>query len=216
MSVSAGVIFHGFGNFVIPLTNEFGWNRTTISFVIAVGRLQTGLVGPLEGWAIDRYGPRRMMLIGVPPCGARLRGDEPHRLPVRLLRRVPADDCGWQRFGPGDADDRGCGELVQTPARPGLWNRVVGRRARGAFRAARRVDDQPLRVARHVRSHWNRDIGRGLPHRYGYEAPPRAVRLPSRRRRSPAGKDGRAFPRGRSLPGLLGPRGAEDIELLVS
>ena len=69
MSVASGVIFHGFGNFVIPLANEFGWNRTTISSVIAVGRLQSGLLGPLEGWAIDRYGPRRMMLIGVPLLG---------------------------------------------------------------------------------------------------------------------------------------------------
>ena len=122
MAVSAGVIFHGFGNFVIPLTNEFGWNRTTISSVIAVGRLQTGLLGPLEGWAIDRYGPRRMDVDRRSPAGARLRGDEPHRLPVRVLCSVPADDCGWQRSGPGDSDDRGCDELVQTPARHGLWN----------------------------------------------------------------------------------------------
>ena len=69
MSVASGITFHGFGNFVIPLSDEFGWNRTTISAVIAIGRLQSGLIGPLEGWAIDRFGPRRMMLIGVPLLG---------------------------------------------------------------------------------------------------------------------------------------------------
>ena len=69
MSVAAGITFHGFGNFVIPLSNEFGWSRTTISTVVAIGKLQSGVLGPVEGWAIDRFGPRRLMLIGIPLLG---------------------------------------------------------------------------------------------------------------------------------------------------
>lgn len=66
MSLSAGITFHGFGNFVIPLSNEFGWSRTTISTVISIGKLQSGIFGPLEGWAVDKFGPRRLMFIGIP------------------------------------------------------------------------------------------------------------------------------------------------------
>ena len=69
MSLSAGITFHGFGNFVIPLSNEFGWSRTTISTVISIGKLQSGIFGPLEGWAVDKFGPRRLMFIGIPILG---------------------------------------------------------------------------------------------------------------------------------------------------
>ena len=66
MSFSAGVNFHGFGNFIIPLQNEFGWNRTLISVAFSLARLESGLFGPVEGWLVDRLGPRRLIFIGVP------------------------------------------------------------------------------------------------------------------------------------------------------
>ena len=69
MSITAGINFHGFSNFIIPLTNEFGWNRTTISGVFSLARMESGLLGPLEGWLVDRVGPRRLMLVGVPLMG---------------------------------------------------------------------------------------------------------------------------------------------------
>ena len=69
MSITAGINFHGFGNFIIPLTSEFGWNRTTISGVFSLARMESGLLGPLEGWLVDRVGPRRLMLVGVPLMG---------------------------------------------------------------------------------------------------------------------------------------------------
>ena len=69
MSITAGINFHGFSNFIIPLTNEFGWSRTTISGVFSLARMESGLLGPLEGWLVDRVGPRRLMLVGVPLMG---------------------------------------------------------------------------------------------------------------------------------------------------
>ena len=69
MSISSGINYHGFSNFVIPLSDQFGWNRTIISTVVSLARLQTGLVGPLEGWAVDRLGPRRLALVGIPLMG---------------------------------------------------------------------------------------------------------------------------------------------------
>ena len=69
MSITAGINFHGFGNFIIPLTNEFGWNRTTISGLFSLARMESGLLGPLEGWLVDRVGPRRLMIFGIPLMG---------------------------------------------------------------------------------------------------------------------------------------------------
>ena len=69
MSITAGINFHGFGNFIIPLTNEFGWNRTTISGLFSLARMESGLLGPLEGWLVDRVGPRRLMIAGIPLMG---------------------------------------------------------------------------------------------------------------------------------------------------
>jgi MFS family permease len=66
MSISAGINFHGFGNFIIPLGKEFGWTRGTVSLVFSLSRLEAGLLGPIEGYLVDRFGPRRLMLIGLP------------------------------------------------------------------------------------------------------------------------------------------------------
>ena len=69
MSIASGINFHGFGNFIIPLGREFGWSRTTISVIFSAARLESGLLGPIEGWAVDRFGPRRLILVGIPLMG---------------------------------------------------------------------------------------------------------------------------------------------------
>ncbi|SVA48050.1 uncharacterized protein METZ01_LOCUS100904, partial [marine metagenome] len=53
MAMSSGINFHGFGNFIIPLSKEFGWSRTTVSAVFSLARLEAGFIGPVEGWAVD-------------------------------------------------------------------------------------------------------------------------------------------------------------------
>ena len=69
MAMSSGINFHGFGNFIIPLSKEFGWSRTTVSAVFSLARLEAGFIGPAEGWAVDRLGPRKLMLVGIPVMG---------------------------------------------------------------------------------------------------------------------------------------------------
>ncbi len=69
MAIASGINFHGFGNFIIPLTKEFGWSRTVISSVFSLARLESGLLGPIEGYFVDRIGPRRLMLVGIPLMG---------------------------------------------------------------------------------------------------------------------------------------------------
>jgi len=65
LSVGAGIYWLGFGVFFLPLANEFSTSRTALSGVIAISQLEGGLLGPVGGYLVDRFGPRRMMFIGV-------------------------------------------------------------------------------------------------------------------------------------------------------
>ncbi len=67
--LSSGLSFHGFGAFLPALEREFGWSRTAMSGVFSLARVESGLLGPIEGVLVDRLGPRRMMLIGIPLMG---------------------------------------------------------------------------------------------------------------------------------------------------
>ncbi len=52
------------GVIITSLESEFGWSRTEISLAISLGILTFGLGGPRGGTLIDRFGPRRVMLVG--------------------------------------------------------------------------------------------------------------------------------------------------------
>jgi len=53
----------GFGVFVIPMSEELGWNRGTISLAAALGALISGLSQPFVGRLYDRLGGRRLILV---------------------------------------------------------------------------------------------------------------------------------------------------------
>ena len=63
--LSGALLFHGFGAYVLPLQAAFGWSRTELSGAFALVRAESGFLGPLQGWLIDRYGPRRIMSAGI-------------------------------------------------------------------------------------------------------------------------------------------------------
>lgn len=65
MVLGGGLLFHAFGAYVKVLEEEFAWSRTELSLAFALQRVETGVLGPIHGWAVDRYGPRMIMLIGV-------------------------------------------------------------------------------------------------------------------------------------------------------
>jgi predicted MFS family arabinose efflux permease len=47
---------------ILPLDQEFGWNRSTISVVISVNIALYGLIGPFSAAAMQRFGIRRVVL----------------------------------------------------------------------------------------------------------------------------------------------------------
>lgn len=67
LGVMAGfgsLFVYTFSVFVKPLAAEFGWSREAISGGFAIAAVTLGLVSPLLGRWIDRFGPRRVIL----PC----------------------------------------------------------------------------------------------------------------------------------------------------
>jgi MFS family permease len=59
---------YGFGIFVKPLEEEFGWSRTEINISLSIGLL-SGLMSPFVGWFVDKYGSRLIMTVSLLTVG---------------------------------------------------------------------------------------------------------------------------------------------------
>src|SRR5205823_2311267 len=53
------------GVLIVPLQEEFGWSRATISLGISIGLLMYGLMAPFSAALMDRFGVRRVMLVAL-------------------------------------------------------------------------------------------------------------------------------------------------------
>ncbi|WP_339083496.1 MFS transporter [Pseudomonas sp. TMP9] len=63
LALSLG-IRHGFGLFLPPMSAEFGWGREVFAFAIALQNLIWGLTQPFTGALADRFGARRVVIVG--------------------------------------------------------------------------------------------------------------------------------------------------------
>jgi OFA family oxalate/formate antiporter-like MFS transporter len=68
----SGIIFYGFTAFFEPLVREFGWSHAQVSFASSLRGLEMGILAPLIGLLVDRFGSRRLMLSGMIILGAGL------------------------------------------------------------------------------------------------------------------------------------------------
>ena len=55
----------GFGVFVIPMSEDFGWSRGTISLAASLGVLLNGLIQPFMGVLLDRFGGRKLIVFSL-------------------------------------------------------------------------------------------------------------------------------------------------------
>jgi sugar phosphate permease len=53
------------GVLIVPLQDEFGWSRATVSLAVSIGLLLYGLASPFSAALMDRFGVRRVMLIAL-------------------------------------------------------------------------------------------------------------------------------------------------------
>jgi predicted MFS family arabinose efflux permease len=63
LTVALG-IRHGFGLFLAPMSDTFGWGRETFALAIALQNLIWGLTQPLTGALADRVGAKKVVLAG--------------------------------------------------------------------------------------------------------------------------------------------------------
>ena len=61
----AGIFFQSFGVYVPVLIEEFGWTATGISLAVSARQLLGVFTGPGVGFALDRFGSRRLIGIGL-------------------------------------------------------------------------------------------------------------------------------------------------------
>ena len=71
-AVGNGIGWFGFTVFFLPLEREMGVGRAALSSVVSVRGLEGGIEGPIAGWAIDRFGPRWIIMIGAGMAGVGL------------------------------------------------------------------------------------------------------------------------------------------------
>jgi len=55
----------GFPVFVAPVREGFGASNAAVALIFSLARAQSGPTGLLAGWFIDRFGPRRAVLLGA-------------------------------------------------------------------------------------------------------------------------------------------------------
>ncbi|MGY6500392.1 MAG: MFS transporter [Acidimicrobiales bacterium] len=61
----AGLILQAFGSYAVLLEQQFGWSKTVISTAYSFNRAESGLLGPIQGWALTRFGSRTVMRVGI-------------------------------------------------------------------------------------------------------------------------------------------------------
>lgn len=67
-AVNTGFSYFGMSAFFPSFEREFGWSRTAISGAFSLARVESGILGPIEGYLTDRIGAQRMLFIGLIMC----------------------------------------------------------------------------------------------------------------------------------------------------
>ena len=65
-----GALFmQAYGSYAAIFARDFGWSRTTLAVAFSMARAESGVLGPAQGWAIDRFGPQAVMHVGLVMLG---------------------------------------------------------------------------------------------------------------------------------------------------
>ncbi|MEX2446665.1 MAG: MFS transporter, partial [Dehalococcoidia bacterium] len=61
----SGLANQAFSTYLVPLGQEFGWSRAALAGPRSITQAETALMGPVDGFLVDRFGPRVVMTAGV-------------------------------------------------------------------------------------------------------------------------------------------------------
>ena len=60
-----GISSQGFSTYLSFLQKDFGWSKAVMAGPRSATSVEGAIIGPLEGFLLDRYGPRLIVMIGV-------------------------------------------------------------------------------------------------------------------------------------------------------
>ncbi|MCH8799401.1 MAG: MFS transporter [Chloroflexi bacterium] len=65
MHMAGGSIRQAFGVLIVPLEENMGWNPATVTLAYAMASITGALLAPISGYCTDRYGARKVIMVGV-------------------------------------------------------------------------------------------------------------------------------------------------------
>ena len=65
MVVATVPLYHGLAVWAVALSQNFGWTTWQMSWALTLSRVQGVVIGPIAGWAVDKIGPRKLVVIGA-------------------------------------------------------------------------------------------------------------------------------------------------------
>lgn len=68
----SSIVFFGFTALFEPLVQEFGWSYAQVSFAASLRGLEMGIFSPIFGYLVDRFGSRKIAVIGIITAAAGL------------------------------------------------------------------------------------------------------------------------------------------------
>ena len=70
MGICMVPVFQGMTAWFVVLRQQFSWTPGQMSWAFALTKVEGSLMGPVEGFLVDRLGPRRMVFIGMLVLGS--------------------------------------------------------------------------------------------------------------------------------------------------
>jgi MFS family permease len=64
LTLQSALVTQAFGSYAVVLQEKFGWSKTTISLAYSFNRAESGLLGPIHGTLLTRYGSKAVMRAG--------------------------------------------------------------------------------------------------------------------------------------------------------
>lgn len=61
----AALMGQAYGAYVVLLRDDFGWSKTSLAAASSLREAESGVLGPIHGFMIDRFGPRKVATTGV-------------------------------------------------------------------------------------------------------------------------------------------------------
>ena len=59
------LFFQSFGIYLPILQEDFRWSATALSLAVAMRQTLAAVLGPFQGWLLDKWGPKRLMTVGL-------------------------------------------------------------------------------------------------------------------------------------------------------